>query len=382
MIVTLPVEKLKEILELASRFVAKHSTLPVLENVYLKASVDTIVFKATDMEKYISIELPVNVESEGALTVNAKMFLDIVKMIEEDEVKLIVDEDNDILTIKTLTDEFKLKGIPASEYVASPSIEWWKKFLLSPDVFVRGVDKVEFAVTEKNFAPVLTWILVRFKREQEGNKLIFVWTDSFRLAEYKFDYEGDLEEEKYDVIIPKMNIWDIIKVLKYAIDEEVQAVDFLISENLVWFDVQINDMKIFVSSILIQGDFPNYENESVIPSQFNTKVVVEKDILEKAIKKVLTFTKSENNFVELNITWSECIVTSWLTEIWEWKTKIPVVVEWADITFGINGKYVLDFIKAIEADKLSLNIVDSEKPIVFKDLEDANYTYVVRPLVK
>jgi DNA polymerase III sliding clamp (beta) subunit (PCNA family) len=51
------------------------------------------------------------------------MFLDIVKMIEEDEVKLIVDEDNDILTIKTLTDEFKLKGIPASEYVASPSIE-------------------------------------------------------------------------------------------------------------------------------------------------------------------------------------------------------------------------------------------------------------------
>jgi DNA polymerase III sliding clamp (beta) subunit (PCNA family) len=42
----------------------------------------------------------------------------------------------------------------------------------------------------------------------------------------------------------------------------------------------------------------------------------------------------------------------------------------------------LDFIKAIEADKLSLNIVDSEKPIVFKDLEDANYTYVVRPLVK
>jgi DNA polymerase III sliding clamp (beta) subunit (PCNA family) len=61
-------------------------------------------------------------------------------------------------------------------------------------------------------------------------------------------------------------------------------------------------MKIFVSSILIQGDFPNYENESVIPSQFNTKVVVEKDILEKAIKKVLTFTKSENNFVELNIT--------------------------------------------------------------------------------
>jgi DNA polymerase III sliding clamp (beta) subunit (PCNA family) len=64
MIVTLNTDKLKEILDLTSRFVSKHSTLPILENVYMKGNIDTLVFKATDMEKYIEIEIPANIESE------------------------------------------------------------------------------------------------------------------------------------------------------------------------------------------------------------------------------------------------------------------------------------------------------------------------------
>jgi DNA polymerase III sliding clamp (beta) subunit (PCNA family) len=73
------------------------------------------------------------------------------------------------------------------------------------------------------------------------------------------------------------------------------------SENLIGFDFEVEDYKVNITSVVIQGDFPNYENESVMPTQFNTKVIADKDILEKAIRKVLTFTKSENNFVELQI---------------------------------------------------------------------------------
>jgi DNA polymerase III sliding clamp (beta) subunit (PCNA family) len=68
---------------------------------------------------------------------------------------------------------------------------------------------------------------------------------------------------------------------------------------LVGLDFEVEDYKVYVSSIVIQGDFPNYENESIIPRQFNTKVTVDNQVLEKAIKKVLTFTKAENNFVEI-----------------------------------------------------------------------------------
>lgn len=382
MIVTLATDKLKEILEIVSRFVAKHSTLPVLENIYIKSNVDVLVFKATDMEKYISLEIPANIESEWGITVNAKMFLDIVKMLEDEEVKLIVDEDNDVLTIKTINDEFKLKGIPVSEYVASPTYETVNKFMVNPEVVIQWIEKVEYAVTEKNFAPVLTWILLRFKKEDDWNKLVFVWTDSFRLAEYKVNYEWDLKEEKIDVIIPKININDILKVLKFGVDKQLNELNIEISENIVAFKFQVEDYNVEITSIVIQWDFPNYENESVIPTQFNTKLIFQVDLLEKAIKKVLTFTKSENNFVEFQIIAWEVVLTSGLTDVWEWKTKISAVVEWQDVSLGINWKYILEFLKSVEWDQIEMNIVDAEKPVVFKDLEDEKYIYVVRPLVK
>jgi DNA polymerase III sliding clamp (beta) subunit (PCNA family) len=42
----------------------------------------------------------------------------------------------------------------------------------------------------------------------------------------------------------------------------------------------------------------------------------------------------------------------------------------------------LEFLKVVEGQQVNINIVDSEKPVVFKDILDDKYTYVVRPLVK
>ncbi|MBQ5945168.1 hypothetical protein IKO18_00070 [bacterium] len=51
-------------LDIASRFVSRNSTLPILQNIYLKASIDTLTIRATDMEKYIEIEQPCTVQIE------------------------------------------------------------------------------------------------------------------------------------------------------------------------------------------------------------------------------------------------------------------------------------------------------------------------------
>ncbi len=378
MIVTLSTSRLKEVLELVSRFVSKHSTLPILENVYIKADIDNIIFKATDMEKYIQLTLPASVDAEWSITVNAKMFLDIVRSIEEDEVKIVIDEDKDIINIKTSSDDFKLKWIPASEYVALPSVESDESFTINIKDFIKGVEKVYFAVTEKAFSPVLTWVLVRLKSD---NKLVFVGTDSFRLAEYKLDYNFDVDKD-LDVIIPKVNIQDIIRVFDYAVNKDSKEVDMKIADNLVSFSLKIEDIDVIVASLLIQGDFPNYENENVIPTQFNTKILVDANVLEKAIKKVIILTQSENYFVQLNVDSNKLLISSGMTDLWESVTQIPASIEGSQIQLWINWKYILDFLKAIDSENISINIVSEEKPVVFKDINDERYTYVVRPLVK
>jgi DNA polymerase III sliding clamp (beta) subunit (PCNA family) len=48
----------------------------------------------------------------------------------------------------------------------------------------------------------------------------------------------------------------------------------------------------------------------------------------------------------------------------------------------VNGKYINDMIKISWSNDILINIVDAQKPLVLKDPDDNNYTYIVRPLLK
>lgn len=143
-------------LDIASRFVSKNSTLPILQNIYLKASIDTLLIRATDMEKYIEIEIPCQVQLEGAITVNAKTFLDILKTIDAEQVEFSVDQKTNTLSIKTEKDNFDINGISATEYVALPEVPQDNSFIIDTLTIAKGLDHVDYAVTEKSFSPVLT----------------------------------------------------------------------------------------------------------------------------------------------------------------------------------------------------------------------------------
>ncbi len=147
------VSLIADMLDLASRFIAKSSTLPILQNVYLQVQNNELIIKATDMEKYILVTLPIDKWDEGGITVDAKTLYEIIKTIEEPSVELAVA--NDILTITTAKDAFNIKGISIQEFVALPEIQAIQTISIPVSDFTTGISKVEFAVLEKNFSPVL-----------------------------------------------------------------------------------------------------------------------------------------------------------------------------------------------------------------------------------
>lgn len=275
---------LVDIMDIATSFVAKNATLPILQNMYFKASIDSLVLRATDMEKYVEIEVPCNVIVEGAITVNAKTFSDIVRTIEEKTIEINVDQKSQVMTIKSAKDVFEINGIAASEYVALPDVPKDNSITLETTTFEQGIEKVEYAVTEKNFSPVLTGILLKSKKSDEGNKLTFVGTDSFRLAEFKTDSMG--ENNDFSLIIPKLTINDIQKIAEFAKTNECDEIQIHYSENLVAFQANIKKTKILATSLLIQGNFPEYDREEIMPKNFNTKILVDKNLCEKAIRKI------------------------------------------------------------------------------------------------
>ncbi len=373
--ITIETAKLLEVIDLGLRFVSKNATLPILQNFYFKAGIDGLLLRATDMEKYIEIEIPCKVIMEWAITVNARMFCDIIKTIEEKELELSVDQKSQIMTLKSAKDMFDINGIAASEYVALPEVPSENTLTVEAQLFAEGVAKVEYAVTEKNFSPVLTWVLLKAKEQN----LIFVGSDSFRLSEFKTP--STLQNNDFALIIPKVTMTDIQKIAEYATVNECDQLTVQYSENLIAFQVQVKDMKILATSLLIQGNFPEYDREEIMPRSFNAKILVDKNLCEKAIRKIGILTRDINNYIQIETTRDSIIISSGKTDKWAGTTTIPAIVEGPENTFGINGKYITDFIRIIKGDELVFNIIDNQKPLVLMDKDDASYRYVVRPLI-
>lgn len=367
---------LNDVIDLCLKFVSKSSTLPILENIYIKANSDKVIFRATDMEKYINFSLKAEVKLEWSTTVNWKILSDILKNIESNEVSITKKNDNETLVLRSDSDEFKLNWISSSEYVAVPEIDASDSISFIAKQFVDWVNKVDYAITERNFSPIFTWILLRLR----SSKLAFVWTDSFRLAEYKIDLS--ILDKSFDLIIPKVNISEIKRVVEYYINKWGEEITISFSNNLVSFSMNIEWFDIYITSILIQWNFPDYENENIMPTNFNTNLRIDKNTLEKAIKKVSIFTRDINNFIDVSISASSVNIDSWNTDKWQASTLIWAAIDWDEISFWINWKHILDFLWRLNSDEVDVNVVDNQKPVVFKDPRDWNLTYIIRPFVK
>ena len=371
-------QKALNMLDIAAKFVSKNSTLPILQNIYLKASIDSLLIRATDMEKYVEIEIPCEVQIEGAITINAKTFLDILKTIESENIELSVDQKTNIMTIKTPKDTFDINGIAASEYVALPEVPQENSFVLDTLAFSKGIDHVEYAVTEKSFSPVLTGVLMKTGKWDASNKLIFVGTDSFRLSEYRVNHTNASD---FSLIMPKALVNDMRTVVNFAIGKGVADMKVNYSENLIAFSFVIEDIKIIATSLLIQGNFPEYEREEVLPTQFVTKVMLDKNECEKAIRKIWILTRDINNFIQIETKDSKVIISSGKTDKGAGITELAAIIDGEPLTFAVNGRYISDFIKNMESDTLVFNIINSQKPVVLMDKDEENNRYVVRPLI-
>ncbi len=376
--ITLATSVLKNILDLASKYVAKNSTLPVLQHVYMKAGIDTLLLRATDMEKYIDVEVPATIDSPGTISVDAKMLSEYVRTLEDEQVTMIIDMTKNVITLKTKSDTIKIKWLSGSEYVGIPELNG-TPHTVSALWLLKGFNKVDFAVVEKTFVPVLQGVSVR-TREYDGiKKFSFGGSDSLRLADYKVSYDGDLDN--LQVIIPKNNITELKRWLEYYMSMGGVDANLIMSNNLIGLEMKVEGLYMKIVSLLITWNFPEYENENVMPSKFETSVIVNKLDIEKAIKKVNILTRDTNYFVILDITDGQIICDTWSQiDMWEAQSTILADVKWTWLKIGLNGKHILDIIRVIESDKLQINLIANDKPVIIKDLDDPNFSYVIKPI--
>lgn len=351
---------------IVNKAISPNNTLPVLNNILLKAEGKKLYFSSTNLEIAISCSIDADVRSEGSITVPSKLITNYTALLTDDKVELSVVDGMSLAVVSSSSDT-KIKCISADEFPLIPKVEKGQELLVKVDDFNKAITETVFAASLNTSRPVLSGVLLL----SVGGEVKMVATDSYRLAEKKLKVSKGPAEDVY-CIIPARTMTELSKIINKAGSKEVKV---NVSKNQILFSVDGIDL----ISRLIEGNFPDYEK--IIPKDGKTKLTVSVEDLSLTLKRVSLFARENNNSVKIGATNDgKMTISSDETKVGEEKAELVVKVEGENNKISLNAQYLLDVLTYIDDDKVFLVVNDKVSPAVVRPVKDDGYVYIIMPL--
>lgn len=357
------VEKIKNAVSQAERVTGKNLTLPVLNSILLIASGKSLKLRSTNLSIGIEIEVPAKIEKEGVLAVSGSVLNGIFSNVSQNENVLLEDKDGNLL-VKTKKSQIKLKGAPSEDFPTIPIVNG-TEFEIEAKKLIDGIKSVYYSSSVSDIKPEISSVYIYTNDEN----IVFVSTDSFRLAEKKVKVRG--VEDISGILIPFKNVSEIIKVF----GDSFGSIKVCFNKNQISFSSD----NIYLTSRIIDGIFPDYRQ--IIPKEASTEVVVLKQDLLNALKLSNVFSDKFNQ-VNLKISPKAKLLelSSNNNDVGENKTSLDAVLKGEDVELSFNYKYFLDCFQSITTDSVSIRLSGSSKPIVISSVSDSSFTYLIMPM--
>ena len=351
------VEGLQKVLNVVSL----RSTLPILSNVLIQAGKSSLTLTTTDLEVSIRCTIDAKVQKTGASTIPARRLTSIVRELADSAIQIEVD-DKDTATVTCGSSFFKIVGLSKDEFPPMPKAEGKHSYTMEQPAFREMIRKIAYAASTDETRYVLNGVLLSFK----GGKLIMVATDGRRLAliEQEVDFPS---EAQVDLIVPTKAVSELSHVLKDEGELKIQA-----TENQIIFEFS----DVFLASKLIDGTYPNYKQ--VIPSQCEERVTVERESLLTALRRVSLVTSDKSNATKMTFGKNKVAITMTTPDIGEARETLPVKYAGKEFSVAFNPEYMMDPLKNLSNDEVSLELTDELSPGVMK--ADIPFLYVLMPM--
>ncbi|UCD54659.1 MAG: DNA polymerase III subunit beta [Candidatus Omnitrophota bacterium] len=342
--------------------ISSKGTLPILSNILLEAYNDIVKITATDLDIGISSTIPIKTEREGAITLPAKKFMDIIKELPDGSDISVSTKKNNMATIESGKIIFKIVGLPKEEFPQPPNFKNKDAITLLQSFLKNIISITAFAVSRDETRYILNGVLFIIK-----NKTIkLVATDGRRLAVVEKELPEETVTEK-KIIIPTKTIQELNRLL-----QEEGEIKILFDENQVLFD--LGDTLII--SRLIEGEFPSYEQ--VIPKEIKEKIIIDKGSLLAATKRASILTNQDSMAIRLDISKDKMAVSKNTPYMGEVREELEILYKGKDLSIGFNPNYIIEVLKNIDVKDVGLEITDIDKPGVIR--LGSEYVYVVLPM--
>lgn len=352
--------------------VAGRATLPILTNILIEAKKEEIELSATDLEIGIKCSVSAQVKKEGAITIPAKRLSDIVRELPEGPVEMETEDSQ--LKISSGGIFFKVLGLPAEEFPTLPKVESENRFSLDSQILRGIIQKTIFA----NSRDETRYILNGSYLEMEKDRIVMTATDGHRLATISHRIEKG-PKKKIGAIIPTKALNELNRLL-----EEPKEVEATIGENQISFSLNLPAETsaqaggIILSSKLIEGQFPDYKQ--LIPKKSAKRLSLKRDSLLSGVRRAALLADAQTGAVELLAYSNKLIIRSQTPQVGEAREEMDIDYSGEEIRTGYNARYLLDVLRNISSEEVSLELNEPLSPGIIKPVSDEDYLCVIMPM--
>lgn len=347
-------------LDLLSRAVASRPIKPVLNGVLFELD-DGITMTATDMEFTVRSKIS-NVSGNGAFVVNAKTAHEIVKSLPGDEVHFLINGEK--LEISSGKSKFQI-FIQSAEDFPEVRIPYdGAQYEMDRAKLAEMIDRVSFSAANDENIRNLNGVYF----EMEEGMFRTVAVDGFRmsLAEEKTNNTGNL-----NFLISLRAAKELLRLLTVS---RVEKIMMRFENRQVAFEI---GNTILVCKV-VDADFPNYKR--VIPEEFKTRVVVDRNTLRGAVKRASIVTRTGTEAVKFSAEGETLKISSKSVGLGEAEETLDVQTDGESMTVAFNPAFILDALNHTNEDKVQLNFVDVNKPLMIDTPDLEGYFFIVMPV--
>ena len=172
------------------------------------------------------------------------------------------------------------------------------------------------------------------------------------------------------VVVPGKTLSEVSKILSGEVDDQV-SIYFTKNHILFEFD------QTMVVSRLIEGEY--FRIDQMLSSDYETKLKInKKEFLDCIDRATLLVREVDKKPIIINITDDdmELRIDSAMGSMNE---EIDIEKEGKDIMIGFNPKFLIDALRVIDDETVTIYLVNPKAPCFIRDDEE-NYTYLILPV--
>ncbi len=353
-------------INIVMKAVPAKSTMPVMECILLDASQGHISLVGNDTEFGIETICKGEILEVGKLALDAKLFSEIIRRLpQSEELSLTIESDErNLTTISCENSVFKISGKDGNEFTILPSIDRSQSVSLSQFTLKSIINQTIFSIASNDSNKKMTGELF----EVNEDTLVVTSLDGHRISIRRTKLNEQYDKQK--AIVPGKALNEISKILTGGVYDEVII---YFSKNHILFE--FNDT--VVVSRLIDGEY--FHVSQMLSEDYETKVQVNRKQLMDSIERSTIFVrdndkqplvfKIEDNVMGLKIN----------SDLGRMDAELAIRKTGKDLMIGFNPKFLVDALRNIEDEEVSLYMSIPRSPLFIRD-DNGNYNYMILPV--